>query len=308
MNEPLVSIIITTWNRKKDTMECLKSLYSQNYSNYEIILVDNGSEDNTPQEIRKKFQKVYIVENKKNLGIAGGRNSGLRFARGSYILFLDSDTIVDKNMIRELINVIEKGKKIGIVVPKMYFLDTPNLIWYAGAKVNLLTSRTQNIGAYEIDQGQYDEVSETSHGPTAFLCRKELIDKIGGHDEDYFMSYADLDFAIRTKKAGFKVLYVPSAKLWHKISAGKDKNPIRDLLGTFPFRAYYFARNRIIFMKKNVKFLNFIFFLLFFEPFFISVYIIKIVLYNQWKYLKMYLKGIRDGVYYTFTNRVVSGA
>ena len=303
MNIPFISIIITTRNRKKDISECIESILSSNYSNYEIILVDNASEDDTVEMIEQKFPYVKIVKNDKNLGIAGGRNIGTSLAKGDYILFLDSDTIIDKNMLGELINVIKKEKRIGIVVPKMYFLESPNLIWYAGAKVNLLTSRTYNIGVYEIDYGQYDKICETSHGPTAFLCSRELINKIGEHNEEYFMSYADLDFAIRAKKEGFKVLYVPTAKLWHKISVGRNRTPIRDLLGTFPYRAYYFARNRFIFMKKNVPLINFLFFFIFFAPLFTVVYVIRIIWYRKWKYLNMYLKGAKDGICYVFTNR-----
>jgi len=304
MNKSLVSVVITTRDRMNDVIKCISSLFLSTYPEHEIILVDNASNDNTVKEIKSRFSAVQVVKNTKNAGIAGGRNAGMKLAKGEYILFLDSDTIVDKDMIKEMVGAMKEDSKTGIIVPKIYFLEQPDLIWYAGATINLVTSQTKNIGVGEIDSGQYDRISETSHGPTAFLCRREVVDKIGGHDEGYFMSYADMDFAVRAKKSGFKVLYVPSAKLWHKISVGKNKNAIRDLLGTFPFRAYYFARNRIVFMKKQTSLGKFLIFSIFFSPLFMFVYITKIISYKEWRYLKMYLRGIKDGIYYVLTGKI----
>lgn len=304
MDVKLASVIITTRNRKNIVLDCLNSVLRMNYTNLEVILMDNASSDGTTEAVKKKFPRVKIVVSKKNLGIAGGRNAGLKVAKGGYILFLDSDTVVDINMATELINLIAKDAKIGIVVPKIYFFDEPNRIWYAGAKVNLFTSRTKNIGVYELDQGQYEQVYEVSHGPTAFLCRKEVIERIGDHEEKYFMSYADLDFAIRAKKNGFRVLFAPKAKLWHRIATGQDRNSIRDLLGTFPPRAYYFARNRFIFMKRHAKKLNFMIFLILFTPGLFLYYTTKIILCREWKYLRMYLLGLVDGLRYVLTNNI----
>lgn len=297
MVEALVSVIIPTRDRKADVIDCLKSLADSNYQNYEVILVDNASTDGTAEAVCQRFPEIKIVGSERNLGIAGGRNLGQKFAEGDYLLFLDSDTVVDRDLLKELIELAQNDPKIGIVVPKMYFYDDPNRLWYAGATINLLTSRTRNIGVGEQDYGQYDEICEASHGPTAFLVRREVVEVIGGHEELYFMSYADADFALRAKRVGYKVVYTPKAKLWHKLSVSENRS-IRGLAGTFPFRAYYFARNRVIFMKRNAPKLNFLIFLFVFFPLFTLYFSYMMLIFRRFDYLKQHLRGTWDGFKY----------
>jgi len=171
---------------------------------------------------------------------------------GEFIFFLDSDNIVDKQILTELIKVIEEDRKIGVVGPKMYYYKDPKQIWMAGGNINLFTSRTTHIGN-EIDNGQFDQVREVGHFANAFLVRREVIEKIGLFDENYFIMYEESDFMLRAKRAGYKIIYAPTAKLWHDIIVPEDNsNPLRKLSLFTKQRAYFTARNRILFMRKNM--------------------------------------------------------
>ncbi|OGW47906.1 MAG: hypothetical protein A2Y66_00775 [Nitrospirae bacterium RBG_13_41_22] len=303
--ESLVSVIITTRNRKRDILECLDTLYKQSYKNLEIILADNNSEDDTLQSVSERFPDVNIVVAKRNLGIAGGRNLAQREAKGYYYFYLDSDTILHEDCIKELVNFLSEHKDVGMVVPKMYYFDYPDHIWFAGSTIDLFTSRTINFGTNEKDVGQYDEPRECAHGPTAFMVTKEVVDIVRGHDETYFMTYADADFAVRTKKAGFKIFCVPSAKLWHRLNMEENRSGIRALGYNLPLRAYYFSRNRVLFMKKNSSAAIFAFFLLFIFPLFTIYYTLKIIQYKgKFIYLKNHLIGSWDGLKYALFNHL----
>ena len=301
----LVSILITTRNRSDVVCKCLETVYSQSYKNIQVILVDNNSADDTVERVRKSFPNVAIIESKKNLGIVGGRNIAQKKAKGYYYLYLDSDTILHKDFVKELVSFISKYKDVGMVVPKMYYYEQPDYIWFAGSVINLLTSRTVNIGTNEKDIGQYNEPKECAHGPTAFMIKKDVLKTVKGHDECYFMTYADADFAIRTKKSGFKIFYVPKARLWHRLNMIENTKGIRRLGYNLPLRAYYFSRNRVIFMKKNATKLNFLFFILFMFPLFTFYYTVKIIQYRgKFIYLKNHLIGSLDGLRYAFFNHI----
>lgn len=301
----LASVVITTRNRKNIVLDCLNSVLGMNYTNFEVILVDNASSDGTVQAVRKKFPRVKVVTAKENLGLSGGKNLGQRYAKGEYILFLDSDTIVNEKMLGELITLAENNPKIGITVPKMYYFDRPDVIWYAGAKVSLLTSRTENIGLNEKDRGQYDKVKKVSHGPTCFLVTRSALEAVRQHDEIYFMTYGDTDFALRAKEAGFKVLFCPKAKLWHRLGMEENIKTVRALGYNLPMRAYYFARNRVIFMKSHALRLNFIIFIFFFFPLFTLYFAYEIIRFGEgWQFLKPHLWGSFDGLRYAFGGKI----
>lgn len=300
-----VSIVTITRNREKELAECLISVLKMNYPVFEVIVVDNGSTDGTVKTIKKQFPKVKLIEAGKNLGLNAGKNLGQKYAKGDYILFLDSDTVVDKNLLSELVRLAETDSKIGIVCPKMYFFDEKETIWYAGAKVNFWTSQTKNIGTYEKDQGQYNQVRKTDFAPTAYLAAKKLADKLKGHEEIFFMTYGDTDYGYRAKRAGFRVMFCPQAVLWHRLGKEENSKTIRALGYNLPMRAYYFARNRVVFMKRHAPKLNFLIFLVFFFPL-MTIYITyKIIIFKGgWAFLKPHLEGSLDGLKYAIGGKI----
>ncbi len=305
MGIKLVSVVITTRNRRDVVIDCLNSVLRMNYANFEVILVDNASSDGTVQAVMEKFPMVRVVAAEENLGLNGGKNLGQKEASGDYIFYLDSDTTVDERLLLEMVRVAESDVKIGVVTPKMYYLNPPDVIWYAGAKVNLLTSQTKNIGCNEKDEGQLDQIRETEFAPTAYLVKREVIERIGGHNEDLFMTYGDTDFGFRTREAGFKVVFCPEAKLWHCLEMDENIKTVRALGYNLPMRAYYFARNRVIFMKIHVPRLNFIIFMLFFFPLFTFYFVYKIIRFGAgWRFLRPHLRGSFDGLRYAFGGRI----
>lgn len=305
--EKLVSIVIVTYNRREVISDCLASVLKMNYPNFEVILVDNGSKDGTVEAIRERFPVVRVVASKINLGLNGGKNLGQNQARGEYVLFLDSDTIVDENLLAELVRVAESDPRVGMVCPKMYYHEPKDVIWYAGSFVNLWTSQTKNIGANEEDQGQWDQVRETEFAPTAYLTKREVVEKLKGHDEFLFMTYGDTDYGFRTREAGFKVMFCPIARLWHKIKKQENIKTIRALGYNLPMRAYYFARNRVVFMKRHAPKLNFAVFMLVFFPLFTLYVTYKIIIFGGGpKFLKPHWQGSLDGLGFIFGKRLTN--
>lgn len=247
-----VYIIVLNWNGKDDTIECVKSLQKINYSNYKIVVVDNGSEDDSVSEIKKQFSKVKIIENKKNLGFAGGNNIGMKYAVDSgadYVLLINNDTTVEENFLSELVEIGESDEKIGILGSKICFYSEPNRIWFAGGKVNWLKNKGTHIGLDQIDNGQYDKIKETDYlTGCCLLIKRKVIEKIGVLAEDYFLYYEDTDFSLRTKNAGYRSIYVPKSKIYHKIS--RSTKP-----GSSSY-IYYHTRNGLVMAKRTGSFLN----------------------------------------------------
>lgn len=297
MGEPLVSIVIVARNRKKDVIECLRSISRMDYSNLELILVDNDSTDETVEEVRHEYPCVTVITNSVNLGLTGGRNVGMIHSSGKYLLFLDSDTILTKNTLRELVEFLEDNQSVGIVGPKILSFYEPKLIWYAGARFSMLTSRAENVGAWKEDNGAYDHLKRISHVPTAFLVRSDIAKKVGGHDDLFFMSYGDTDFAFRIRNLGYDVIYDWKAVMFHKVPILKNLKSLRALGMDTPSRAYYYGRNKILFMKRHASKVNFIVFQLVFLPIFVIFYMHTILLYGGGlTYLIPYLRGNTDGI------------
>lgn len=296
MKTELVSIIIPTYNREAEVLECIDALLRITYSNFEIIVVDNASQDNTVSQIRKKFPTVRIVLLDKNHGVSRARNEGIKHAKGELLCFVDSDNIVDKDFISELVNLAVSDEKIGFVGPKMYYLNEPKKIWYAGAEIDLLTSRTRYFGINEIDEGQYDRVREVGHIPNVWLVKKSVIDKIGLIDTSYVMHYEESDWAMRAKQAGYKVMFCPSAIVYHNIPFSKERKSLRGLIGfDNEYRIFYAARNRKIFMKKYASKLNYIIYLIIFNNIFLIQYCLILLFYRRTDLMKSYLKGYLSG-------------
>ncbi|MCK5084504.1 MAG: glycosyltransferase family 2 protein [Candidatus Pacebacteria bacterium] len=247
-----VYIIVLNWNGKEDTLECLESLEKINYSNYKIVVVDNGSEDDSVSETKKQFPKVKIIENKKNLGFAGGNNVGIKYAINSgarYVLLINNDTMVEENFLSELVEVGESDEKVGVLGSKIYFHSEPDRIWFAGGKVSWLKNKGTHIGLDQIDNGQYDKIKETDYlTGCCLLIKREVIEKIGVLEEDYFLYYEDTDFSLRAKNANYKIVYVPKSKIYHKISRS-TKPGSSDYI-------YYHTRNGLVMARRTGSLLS----------------------------------------------------
>jgi len=249
INAPMVSIVIPTHNRKGKLVRLIKSILESDYpkDKLEIIVVDDASTDNTYEYVKKLFPQVKIIRNEREKLVAESRNIGIRLSEGKYIFVIDDDNIVDKHTIRELVEFMEKHPEVGVAGPIMYFLSDPTRIWCAGIKRDYWTTITKIIGFNTRDNGQFKKPYESEDFPNAFIIRREVIEKIGLFNSKLFpIHYEEADFCQRVKKAGYKVMVVPSAKVWHDIPLPeRDKTLLLHLKN--PLRAYYASRNRILF-------------------------------------------------------------
>ncbi len=242
-----VAIIILNYKLKNQVLECIKSLRESTYKNFSIFVVDNNSGDSLEVEIGQK-QEICFIQTGKNLGYAGGNNAGIKKAlseNADYILILNPDTIVEPNTIVELVAGIEKYKA-GIVCPKIFFGNSKT-IWFAGKTLDLKNVLGNHKGVNEEDLGQYDQDEEINDiTGAAMMVRAQVFENIGLFDERYFLYYEESDFSYRAKKAGFKLMYIYKAKVFHKNAQATG-------LGS-PLQDYFITRNRLLFASKFLPF------------------------------------------------------
>jgi len=252
---PKVSIIILNWNGLEDTIECLDSLKKIAYPDYDVVVVDNGSKGNDIEALKKRFgDYVQIIENDRNYGFAEGNNIGIRYALANlnpgYILLLNNDMVAAPDFLSELVEVAVRDAWIGIVGPKIYYYNQPNRLQSAGGRINWWIGETSLIGVGEIDKGQFDHVNDVNWViGGGLLIKRQVLERIGLLYQPYFAYFEEADWCTRCKKGGYRVVYVPSAKLWHKGAATTAR------IGGM--RLYYMTRNRFLFMKRNATGLQF---------------------------------------------------
>jgi GT2 family glycosyltransferase len=249
--EPLVCLVVLNWNQRDLTLDCLDSLAALDYpaERLQIIVVDNGSTDDSAQAIRTRFPEVVVLETGENLGFASGNNVGIHYALQSdadYIMLLNNDTVVAPDVLRHLISVAEADPGIGIVTPKIYYYDEPTRIWYAGAGIDWRDGATRGLRAEEIDGSAPESVQDVDYASGCAICvRRSVIDQIGLLDPRFFLCYEETDWCVRAQAAGWRTLYVPNARLWHKVSATMGR--------TSPATDYYMNRNVLLFLAKNQR-------------------------------------------------------
>lgn len=282
---PLVWIVLLNYKGCQDTIECIESLEQITYPNYRIIVVDNDSKDGSEETLRNKFPQHIIIQSGDNLGFSGGNNVGIKYAlenRADYILLLNNDTLVEPNFLEPLVEESEKDKSIGIAAGKINYYYDKNIIWAAGGYISEIKGCGYHYGINQEDLGQYDIRQEVSFLTGCIqLIKREVLEKVGLYDEDYFLYMEDVDYCCRVKKTGFKLMYVPKSKIYHKVSASTGENS--------PLMLYYMNRNRLLFIRKNYKvFLNNMLFYIFF---FLSR-IINVRVYKQ--NTRFIIRGIKD--------------
>jgi len=243
-----VAVIILNWNRKDDTRDCLESLRNVLYENKEIIVVDNCSSDGSQEYIKEKFPEVTLIEAKENFGFTGGNNLGIKYAiehDAEYVLLLNNDTVVDKNLISAHLEVFEKEQNVGLVGPKVVYYNNPTAIWCAGCNYNPIIGKWKMYGTYSKKRRTFEEIEEVDWISFCVVMIKVPVFKdIGFLDDEYFLSNEDLDFCIRAKKKNYLCYYTPKAVVKHKIAQS-----LGDL--NHPLYVYYQVRNTFLFYKKN---------------------------------------------------------
>jgi GT2 family glycosyltransferase len=301
MNYPKVSIIILNWNGLDDTIACLESLKNITYPNYEVIVVDNGSIGDDAQVLKEQFgDHIYLIENDRNYGFAEGNNIGIRHvleeSTPDYILLLNNDTVAGPDFLNELVNVAEQDCSIGIASPKIYSYSHSSKLLFTTAKIDLWKGRTVQVGIGEIDSGQYDSIQDTDNCEgTCFLIRREVIQSIGMLDSSYFKYFEETDYCLRAREGGFRCVYCPWAKIWHK---GWTRMWDKSFASSVRVSAvYYLERNRFLFMRKHASKLQIATFLFYYFAF--QFWLTGghfLVRRRSPQVLTFFLRGVKDGL------------
>jgi GT2 family glycosyltransferase len=276
-DQPKVAIIILNWNGWKNTIECLESIYQIDYPKYEIILVDNGSKDNSVQKIEayakgeisaessffrydlsnkplkiikppikvpSSFNKeLLLVENTVNYGFAKGVNIATGLAQkqqADYVLLLNNDIVVDRHFLSEMIAQAEKTPQFGIAGPTIYYYDRPTTVDFAGENLTLWRVK----GKENCKKLSYPAEVDKVEG-SCMLISRTVLNKVGMLYPKYWAYWEETDLCFRAKKVGFRIFYFPNAMIWHKVacSIGGENNLKRQ---------YYLNRNRLLFAKRNL--------------------------------------------------------
>jgi GT2 family glycosyltransferase len=211
---PLVSVIIVNWNGKQHIMECLDSVFRQSYRNFEVVLVDNDSTDGSQKIAKDKFHKIKLVQNDANVGFTKANNIGLRESSGEYVIFLNYDTAVEKDWMKELLSAIEKDSNIGACQSKVLIYGT-DLINADGIDVNFLgVSWCADYRKKFVEEADDREIPCGT--AASLMVRKDVLDMIGGFDDDYFMYHDDVDLSWRIRLAGYRIMLSRKSKVYHK--------------------------------------------------------------------------------------------
>jgi GT2 family glycosyltransferase len=243
LTQPLVSVIIVNWNGRRLLEECLNSVLAQSFRGFEIVLVDNGSEDGSAEYVRERYPSVKLVRLDANRGFAGGNNAGIRVASGRYLALLNNDTKTDAGWLAGLLKVAEAGPRtVGMWASKILSYDHPGVFDNAGLLL-YPDGLGRGRGRLEEDRGQYDRTEEALFpSGCAGLYRREMLDEIGLFDEEFFAYADDVDLGLRARLAGWGCTYVPSAKVYHKYSSSSSAYS--------PLKAFLVERNRIWVLLK----------------------------------------------------------
>lgn len=261
---PKVTINLLGWNSKKYLKNALASALSQDYPNFEVVFIDNGSSDGSVDFVRKSFPRIEIINNQKNLGYAEGHNIGIQAASGEYIICMNPDIILEADFVSRAIKIMQKDDRIGVLGGKLYRMNA------AGAKTKIIDStglkifksrRVIDRGNGEIDQNQYNHLEQVFgiSGALPVFRKKALEDiQINGEyfDRDFENYKEDIDLCWRLNLYGWKCVYSPSAVAYHERAAGSgEKMSLKNMLALkkgHSFRAKYFSfKNQSLMLAKN---------------------------------------------------------
>jgi GT2 family glycosyltransferase len=212
-DSPLVSVVVVNWNGQDVIAGCLRSLATQNFANFEVIVVDNGSTDGSIALLESSSLPIRLIRNTENKGFCGANNQGIDLARGKFVALLNNDAEADPGWLAALVDAIGRadGQPCGMVASKILLFDNRKRIDKVG---HLIYPDGQNRGrgSGEIDAGQYDELGETLWPDgCAALYSADMLRQIGGFDEDFFAYADDAELGLRGRIAGWRAVYAPKA-------------------------------------------------------------------------------------------------
>ncbi len=244
--QPAVWIVVLNWNRPQDTLACVSSLRELDYPSFRILVVDNGSTDDSV-ELFQELPGVELLVNEENLGFAAGNNQGIQYALdhgADYVLLLNNDTTVSPPLLSRMVEAAQTDPQIGLVGPMIYYSDRPDQVWFAGMRFR--------HGLYVVRRGLHldpplDPIEEVDFiSGCGMLVPRQTWERIGLFDPRFFMYYEDLDLCVRAKDAGYRIICATEAHMWHALSAstgGPDS----------PLKQYYQVKSTLLFSQKHTR-------------------------------------------------------
>lgn len=285
MNESKIAIILVNYNGLKDTIDCIQSI-EKSTAQSQIVVVDNASKENEAEMISKKFPEVKTIRSETNGGFSAGNNIGIQWALDQgydYIALLNNDTVIAPDMLELLCQNVSDHS---VSVPKMLYFSRPDVIWYGGGRINRKTGNAEHINMNKKNQEDITVRKCDFATGCCIMIPASVFRKVGMLDERFFMYCEDTEFCLRLMEHGISINYVPSAKLWHKVSqsTGGDESVLS---------IYYITRNRILYLRDRQKEFSVVAL-----PFTVVTRIIRMIQMAlrgkpEWK---AFQKGIADGL------------
>ena len=297
-----LAIILVNWNSFELTKDTLESLQKTTYTNYDCIVVDNGSADGSGDLIESTFPNCIVLKSITNKGFTGGNNIGMDYALQygyEYIMMLNNDVAVEPNFLEPLIAKLDQDASVGAVQPLIYFHHDRNLIWNAGSRylswiglpLTLMYFRKDPLRLQMNMQKKIDWITGC-----AFMIRASVLRKTGTLKEPYFIYFEDVDLSFRIKQAGYQLGYVPESVIYH-IAGMSHKSKTKEKEGFLNPKVHYLnGRNRIWFLKAHTPWwaIPTTFFYQFMYYLAVSFYFISRLRFNK---LKAWWKGIKEGIF-----------
>lgn len=247
---PAVWVVVLNWNGTGVIGECLDSLLSMTYPSFKVMVVDNASSDGSPDLVARDYPTVRLLRLDENLMYAGGNNAGIEEALAAgaeAVMLVNNDTRADPELLGRLVEGLRLDPRAGVVGPKIFYYDSPNVIWSAGGKVIAPLGLVHHIGLRKPDSGRYDSVREVDYlTGCCVLFRAEALRAVGLLDTSYTIYGEDVDWCLRARRQGWKSVLVPEAHLWHKLSYSSGG-------GLTPFKAYYRMRSNVLIFRRFAR-------------------------------------------------------
>ncbi|MBR3348952.1 MAG: glycosyltransferase family 2 protein [Solobacterium sp.] len=251
--QPKVSIILVNYNGYQDTIDCLRSLREITYQNHEAIIVDNASTNDSVERLIDAIDdREILIRSENNDGFAAGNNIGIRYALAhgaDYCLLLNNDTVTEPGFLDHLIEGFGLSERCGLTIGKILYEGKRDIIWYAGGSISRKNGKTMHWHYREKDAGLPEAPQKVSFATGCCMClSREAIEKVGLMDESYFLYEEDTDYCCRIADAGFEMIYIPQARIYHKVNASTGQKP--------GLSQYYSVRNKYRMIQKNLSGMN----------------------------------------------------
>jgi GT2 family glycosyltransferase len=295
MNEmsiaPKVCVVLVNWNGADHTIPCIEDLRQSTYPHVQALVVDNGSSDDSPAQIAGRFPDVEVIRAGSRIAMAEARNRGLRraLAKGcEYVLILDNDTTLDPQLVSHLVNTARAQGDLAAVVPKIYWLRDPRRFWFIHGRISLWTGIYDNPAHDRIDQGQFDVERTVQIASTCcVLIPRKIAERV---EFDSSLHYSDdVEWSLECHRQGFRIVYCPQGKLWHKVGGSESKNPP-------PLLRYLWTRDQLRTLRKHARPLQWAS-VAFLYPFRAILRIIAMIVRRQWGCIPAELKGAKEGFF-----------